>query len=65
MKKAIVSLAAAVAISVCAAADDGRVAAQEVRVRNGIGNVMAKLKAGSPVRIAYFGGSITEMDGWR
>ena len=43
----------------------GPVAAEECRVRGGIGNVMAKIRAGGAVKIAYFGGSITEMDGWR
>ena len=33
--------------------------------RLGIGNVMNKILAGDEVRIAYFGGSITQMDGWR
>ena len=42
-----------------------RIAAQEVRARDGIGNVLAKLRSGASVKIAYFGGSITEMDGWR
>lgn len=39
--------------------------AEEVRARDGIGHVMAKIRAGKEIRIAYFGGSITEMDGWR
>ena len=65
MKRAIVLLAATVAVFACVANDDGRVSAQEVRARNGIGNVLSKLKAGKPVKIAYFGGSITAMDGWR
>jgi hypothetical protein len=33
--------------------------------RGGLGNVLAKLKAGKEVRVAYFGGSITAADGWR
>lgn len=44
---------------------EGLVAAQEVRARDGIGNALAKLRSGAPVKVAYFGGSITEMDGWR
>ena len=40
-------------------------AAEECRVRDGLPNVFAKLKAGSPVRIAYLGGSITAAAGWR
>lgn len=41
------------------------VPAQLVRPRAGVGNVLAKLKAGKEVRIAYFGGSITAAAGWR
>lgn len=33
--------------------------------RGGLPNVLAKLNAGKPVRIAYFGGSITAAAGWR
>ena len=39
--------------------------AEEFRVRDGLPNVLAKLKAGGPVRIAYLGGSITAASGWR
>ena len=41
------------------------VPAQLFRQRDGLGNVVAKLKAGKEVRIAYFGGSITAAGGWR
>lgn len=41
------------------------VAAQEIQVRDGLGNVLAKLEAGKEVKIAYFGGSITAAGGWR
>lgn len=44
---------------------DGPVRAEECHVREGIGHVMDKIRAGQPIKIAYFGGSITEMDGWR
>lgn len=38
----------------------------ECRAREGIPNALAKLRAGQEVRIAYFGGSITEArNGWR
>jgi len=40
-------------------------AAQIFHPRNGIGNTLAKLNAGRPVTIAYFGGSITAAAGWR
>lgn len=43
----------------------GHVAAVESRPRLGIGHVMEKIRAERPIQIAYFGGSITEMDGWR
>lgn len=39
--------------------------AEELRVRDGLPNFMAKLEAGGPVRIAYLGGSITAANGWR
>ena len=39
--------------------------AVEYHVRSGIGHVMEKIRAKRGVKIAYFGGSITEMDGWR
>jgi lysophospholipase L1-like esterase len=41
------------------------VTAQLVRTRDGLGNVLRKLKAGGDVRIAYLGGSITAANGWR
>ena len=34
-------------------------------VRGGLPNFNKKLRAGEPVRIAYFGGSITAQEGWR
>ena len=34
-------------------------------VRGGLPNFNKKLRAGKPVRIAYFGGSITAQNGWR
>lgn len=45
-------------------APDPRVA-EELRVRDGLPNLFAKLAAGGPVRIAYLGGSITAANGWR
>lgn len=38
---------------------------EEVRVRDGVGNVLEKLGKNETVRIAYLGGSITAADGWR
>lgn len=39
--------------------------AEEVHVRKGVGNFLAKIEAGEPVTVAYLGGSITAMSGWR
>ena len=33
--------------------------------RDGLGNVLAKLRQGGKVKIAYLGGSITAARGWR
>ena len=48
-----------------APAYNGPVKAQEVRARDGVGNFLSKLKTGKTVTIAYLGGSITAMNGWR
>lgn len=37
----------------------------EYRLRNGLPNFIYKAKQGDSVRVAYFGGSITEQRGWR
>ncbi len=39
--------------------------AQEIHLRGGIPNVLAKMAAGKPISVVYLGGSITQMDGWR
>ena len=54
--------AAALAASVCAAAP---AALPEVAPRDGIGHFLEKAKAGPSVTVAYLGGSITAMTGWR
>jgi lysophospholipase L1-like esterase len=41
------------------------VGAELIRPRDGLGNVIEKLQAGKPVKIAYLGGSITAAAGWR
>jgi hypothetical protein len=42
------------------------VSAKELRARSGLPNFYEKVKKGKTVKIAYFGGSITEAkDGWR
>jgi protein tyrosine/serine phosphatase len=65
---AVVALAASVAAADVSKTVNGKVElakAEEVHVRKGVGNFLAKLKAGKPVTVAYLGGSITAMDGWR
>lgn len=37
----------------------------ELNVRGGLPNFYQKLESGKPVKIAYFGGSITAQNGWR
>lgn len=39
--------------------------AYEVTARKGLGNFYAKCVPGATVRVAFFGGSITEADGWK
>ncbi len=39
--------------------------AQELKVRGGLPNFLAKLRADQEIRIAYLGGSITAQPGWR
>jgi lysophospholipase L1-like esterase len=39
--------------------------AELVRPRDGLGNVLTRLKDGQQVKVGYFGGSITEAAGWR
>lgn len=39
--------------------------APRIEVRDGVGNVAAKLEAGEPVTVAFVGGSITALPGWR
>ncbi len=55
---------AAIMIAVSAAAYENK-ALNPFAVRGGLPNVAAKLEAGKPVKIAYFGGSITAQNGWR
>ena len=66
--KFFLSLAACLAVGgllQAAPAYNGPVKAQELRARDGVGNFLAKLKTGKPVTVAYLGGSITAMNGWR
>lgn len=41
------------------------VTAEKIKPRDGIGHVMAKIRAGKEVTVAYLGGSITAANGWR
>lgn len=64
---ATIGLAAAVLLCAAATAADEfpRVAAAMHHARDGLGNVLARLERGEPVRIGYLGGSITAQNGWR
>ena len=44
---------------------NGLVDAEEVHARAGVGNFMEKVRSGQEVTVAYLGGSITAMNGWR
>ncbi|HWH67829.1 MAG TPA: SGNH/GDSL hydrolase family protein, partial [Candidatus Sulfotelmatobacter sp.] len=54
-----------VAARLPAAEPEALAPAVECRERDGLPNVFAKLGAGTSVRIAYLGGSITAQAGWR
>lgn len=58
-----------VVLLVCPAVGAGpqfaTVPAELVKVRGGIGNALLRLKEGQPLKVAYFGGSITAASGWR
>ena len=66
MPKHLAFVLAAIAAAVSArAAQPPVVPAKLFHVRDGLGNVLAKLKGDGAVKIAYFGGSITAQRGWR
>lgn len=67
MKKLIFSILSAASLFALNAAPEykGLAKAEEVRARQGIGNVLKKIRAGEEVVVAYLGGSITSMNGWR
>ncbi|MGN0852341.1 MAG: SGNH/GDSL hydrolase family protein [Kiritimatiellia bacterium] len=44
---------------------NGPVKAEEVRARAGVGHLMEKIRAKGAISVAYLGGSITAMTGWR
>ena len=43
----------------------GEMVDKEVVLRDGLGGFIEKSTSGAPVTVAYLGGSITEMNGWR
>ncbi|WP_332882230.1 SGNH/GDSL hydrolase family protein [Tichowtungia aerotolerans] len=49
----------------CGAENNDPTVAEEFRKRDGLPNFFQKINQGSPVRIAYLGGSITAASGWR
>jgi lysophospholipase L1-like esterase len=51
--------------AIAAAPKFSPVEAKLSRSRDGLGNVIAKLRNGEPVKVAYLGGSITAAAGWR
>lgn len=66
MKKLFFALAVALTCAVQSAPKyEGPIKAEEVRARDGIGHVLEKIRAGKEITVAYLGGSITEMSGWR
>ena len=66
MKHVVAAFMAACAIQAVAEQPVYQAAkAEEVRAREGVGNVMKKIRAGEEVTVAYLGGSITAMNGWR
>lgn len=61
----ILAAIALIATTVVGQPEYRQVTAEEVRARGGIGHVMKKMRAGQKVTVAYLGGSITAMSGWR
>ena len=68
MKKLMLAalVAAGTALAWSAPAYRGPVKAEEVHVRDGVGDLMKKIREGKKeIVVAYLGGSITAMNGWR
>jgi lysophospholipase L1-like esterase len=61
----LVAVLAAFAAEINAAPEYKPQPAIKVQPRGGIGNVLAKIRAGEEVAVAYLGGSITAANGWR
>lgn len=62
MKKCLVRLFSIALFGISAAQASTE---NEAAVRDGLGNFIAKARSGRPVKVAYLGGSITAMNGWR
>lgn len=52
-------------ITACFNHNSNKTELQELKVRKGLPNFFSKISHKDTIRIAYFGGSITERDGWR
>lgn len=72
LKKVVFAAASLAAVCSFSAEDTAFVKAVEATPRRGVGNFLAKARAGQPVTVAYFGGSITAQGddrtgkgGWR
>ena len=69
MKKTMLALAAMLAAGMLWAEKPvykGQVKAEEVHARDGVGNFLKKIRDGKEeIVVAYLGGSITAMNGWR
>ena len=65
MRIGIARLLGVVGLSAFAVAGAMASTEKEVAVREGIGTVLEKLRNGEEVTVAYLGGSITAMNGWR
>ena len=66
MKKLSMILGLVASVMVFAAPKyNGPVKAEEVHVRDGVGHLMEKIRAKKDITVAYLGGSITAMQGWR
>ena len=70
MRWSVVVFAGALLMGVATGSGAGEAEAKPLpaklcHARDGLGNVLEKLKGGGEVTIAYFGGSITAANGWR
>src|SRR5260221_612405 len=61
----MMTLIGTISMTTTIAADAPQTTAQLLQSRTGLPNFFAKVHAGKPVTVAYFGGSITAANGWR